>query len=198
MQRHTVFIIDDDPSVRDSLGLMLSFKGYATASFASAEDFLQAFDPAWRGCVIADIRMPGMSGLELQELMLKEQRELPIIIVTAHGDVAAARQAFRAQAVDFLTKPFEADALFAAVEDALSKATSAARRSAQRPARAGVLSQREQEVMALMLKGMQNRRIAEELGISQRTVEVHRARVMEKTGATSLVDLVRAADRGEV
>lgn len=199
MHRDTVFIVDDDASVRDALSLLLSLRGYVTATFASAEDFLQALQPDWRGCVVADIRMPGMSGLELQRCLLDGGPTLPLIVITAHGDVAAARQAFLADAIDFIEKPFDGDQLLTAIESALAglRALATVKETATRPRHAvGQLSAREREVMALMVKGLHNRRIAEELGISPRTVEVHKARVMEKLGVGNLVDLVRLVDQG--
>jgi FixJ family two-component response regulator len=200
MHRETVFIVDDDPSVRDALSLLLSLRGYATATFASAEDFLAALKTTWRGCVVLDIRMPGLSGLELQRQLLANKPRLPVIVMTAHGDVAAARQAFLADAVDFLEKPFDADQLLAAVQTALASLREVAGDTAPGHPRPGEgrLSSREREVMTLMVKGLHNRRIAEELGISPRTVEVHKARVMEKLGVASLVDLVRLVDQGQV
>jgi FixJ family two-component response regulator len=198
MHRDTVFIVDDDASVRDALSLLLSLRGYTTATFASAEDFLSAIQPAWRGCVVLDIRMPGMSGLELQRCLRDAGPTLPVIVITAHGDVAAARQAFLADAVDFIEKPFDGEQLLAAVKTALSGSGAAA--SPQEPmvraSPATPLSAREREVMSLMVKGLHNRRIAEALGISPRTVEVHKARVMEKLGVKTLVDLVRLVDQG--
>lgn len=201
MHGETVFIVDDDASIRDALSLMLSLHKHATATFASAEDFLAAFEPAWRGCVIADIRMPGMNGLQLQALLKEQGVNLPFIVITAHGDVAAARQAFLADAVDFLEKPFDAKALLVAVESAL--VASRAARPAGRPlpaapagARRGrhtVLSPREQQVMELLVQGMENRRIAEVLQISHRTVEVHKSRVLDKLNVRSVVELVRSA-----
>lgn len=199
MHRDTVFIVDDDASVRDSLALLLSLRGYVTASFASAEDFLGALQPDWRGCVVVDIRMPGMSGLELQRCLLERGPTLPVIVITAHGDVAAARQAFLADAVDFIEKPFDGKQLIDAIENAVAGlravATAQDKATGTRPT-PGQLSVREREVMTLMAKGLHNRRIAEELGISPRTVEVHKARVMEKLGAQNLVDLVRLVDKG--
>jgi FixJ family two-component response regulator len=201
MHRDTVFIVDDDVSVRDSLSLLLSLRGHATACFASAEDFLQAVQPHWRGCLIVDIRMPGMSGLDLQHKLSESGPALPVIVITAHGDVAAARQAFLADAVDFIEKPFDGEALLAAVETALAgshgKAGGPGSAAAVPPrALANPLSAREREVMGLMVKGLHNRRIAEELGISPRTVEVHKARVMEKLGVRNVVELVRLVDQG--
>ena len=221
MHRETVFIIDDDASVRDALMLLLSLRGHACAAFASAEDFLTALQPGWRGCVVADIRMPGMSGLQLQALLREQALPLPVIVITAHGDVAAARQAFRADAVDFLEKPFDAEELLRAVESALagvravaaaqtapqrsqavSHATAPAAALASRPSpgatgatTAAALSPREQEVMGLLVQGLHNRHIAEALGISHRTVEVHKARVLEKLGVRTVVELVRRVDR---
>jgi FixJ family two-component response regulator len=198
MHRDTVFIVDDDGSVRDSLSLLLSLRGYATATFASAEDFLAAVKPQWRGCVILDIRMPGMSGLELQRCLVDSGLTLPVIVITAHGDVAAARQAFLADAVDFIEKPFDGEQLMQAIETALAgvRAVATAQHPSPRQTPKETLSPREREVMALMVKGLHNRRIAEELHISHRTVEVHKARVMEKLGVKSLIELVRLVEQG--
>ena len=199
MHKETVFIVDDDASIRDSLSLLLSLRGYATALFANAEDFLAALQPDWRGCVVVDIRMPGMSGLELQRCLRERGPSLPVIVITAHGDVAAARQAFLADAADFIEKPFDGKQLLGAIENALSGFraldTAQARAAFSKPT-LGQLSIREREVMTLMVKGLHNRRIAETLGISPRTVEVHKARVMEKLGAQNIVDLVRLVDKG--
>jgi FixJ family two-component response regulator len=193
MHRETVFIVDDDASVRDSLSLMLSLRGYVTATFGTAEDFLAAVQPDWRGCALLDIRMPGMSGLELQRQLQDKHPLLPVVVITAHGDVAAARQAFLAQAVDFIEKPFEPAQLLSAIQSAMHGVRTAAPAEPQ-----SALSPREREVMSLMVSGLHNRRIGEKLGISPRTVEVHKARVMQKTGARSLVDLVRLVDQGKV
>jgi len=200
MHRDTVFIVDDDASVRDALSLLLSLRGHATATFASAEDFLAALQPSWRGCVVLDIRMPGLSGLELQQRLLEQGPALPVIVMTAHGDVAAARQAFLARAVDFVEKPFDGEQLLATIERALAGTRAGpggmSQDTAVAPDAASALSQREREVMALMVRGLHNRRIAEELGISPRTVEVHKARVLEKVGVKNVVELVRLVDRG--
>lgn len=191
MHRETVFIVDDDASVRDALSLLLSLRGHASATFASAEDFIAAVKPDWRGCVVADIRMPGLSGLQLQAWLREQGLPLPLVVITAHGDVAAARQAFRADAVDFLEKPFEPELLLAAVEQALARARAPAPRPVATAIDDAALSPREREVMALLVRGLHNRRIAAELGISPRTVEVHKARVLEKLGVASVVELVR-------
>lgn len=196
MHRDTVFIVDDDASVRDSLSLLLSLRGHVTATFASAEDFLAALRPDWRGCVVLDLRMPGLSGLEVQRCLHDRGPRLPVIVITAHGDVAAARQAFLADAVDFIEKPFDAELLLAAVDRALAGLGPATPPAAPRASDA--LSAREREVMALMVRGLHNRRIAAELGISPRTVEVHKARVLSKLGVSNLVDLVRRVEQGTV
>jgi FixJ family two-component response regulator len=193
----TVYIVDDDAAVRDSLSLLLSLRGYRTASFACAEDFLAALRPEWTGCVLADIRMPGLSGLELQRALIDRGVRLPVVIVTGHGDVASARAAFRSDAVDFLEKPFDEEAPIAAVEAALARER--ARLSCTQVARARDLSlagltQRERDVMELLVLGLHNRDVAQRLAISPRTVEVHKARVMSKLGARNLAELIRIAD----
>jgi FixJ family two-component response regulator len=191
MSTDTVFIVDDDASVRDALSLLLSLRGHACATFASAEDFLAALQSSWRGCVVADIRMPGLSGLELQAALGARGIALPVIVITAHGSVAAARQAFLADAVDFLEKPFDGEQLLRAVEQALAglpEPQAAARGT-------DVLTAREREVMALLIEGLHNRRIAETLGISPRTVEVHKSRVLDKLGVASVVELVKRVER---
>jgi two-component system response regulator FixJ len=191
MNTDTVFIVDDDASVRDALSLLLSLRGHASATFASAEDFLSALRPGWRGCVVADIRMPGLSGLELQAALRERGISLPVIIITAHGNVGAARQAFLADAVDFLEKPFDGAQLLQAVEQALAGLPEP---QAAAPG-TDALTAREHEVMALLIEGLHNRRIAETLGISPRTVEVHKARVLDKLGVASVVELVKRVER---
>lgn len=187
----TVFIVDDDASVRDSLSLLLSLRGHAAATFASAEDFLSALRPDWQGCLVVDIRMSGMSGLELQSQLAARGVSLPVIVITAHGSVAAARQAFLARAVDFLEKPFDGELLLRAVEHALEGLPADAPVSPTKAA----LTARETEVLELLVQGLHNRRIAEVLGISPRTVEVHKARVLDKHGVGSVVELVRRIER---
>ena len=193
----TVFIVDNDPAVRDSLSLLLSLRGYRTASFARSEDFLGACTRESFGCVLADIRTPGISGLELQAILAREGIELPVLIMTAHGDVSSARAAFKANAVDFLEKPLEDAQLLAGIEAAFARER--ARHAAQgeatrREALIAELSQREREVLALLVRGMSHRDVARELDISPRTVEAHKARIMSKLGAANLADLVRIAD----
>jgi RNA polymerase sigma factor (sigma-70 family) len=189
-----VYIVDDDPAIRDSLSLLLSLRGYRTATFASAEDFLAAWQPGWSGCLMADIRMPGMSGLDLQAELAGRGARLPVVILTAHGDVASARAAFQAQAVDFLEKPFDDEGPLLAVERCFQRerdrlAAGSARES--REAALAALTGREREVMDLLVEGMHNRDVAERLGISPRTVEVHKARVMAKLGVRNLAELIR-------
>lgn len=189
----TVFIVDDDPSVRDALSLLLSLRGYPTAVFGRAEDFLKVVAPHWRGVVVADIRMPGMSGLDMQQALAERAPPLPVIIITAHGDIAAARQAFKASAVDFFEKPFDEDLLIAAIERALSGLPETP--SGALSPRHATLSQRERQVMALVIAGLDNRRIGEQLQISPRTVEVHKSRLMAKVGARNLADLIRLSQQ---
>lgn len=207
MHLNSVFIVDDDPSIRDAMALLLGLRGFASASFASAEDFLAALKPDWRGCVVADIRMSGMSGLELQARLRERAPHLPVIVITAHGDVAAARQAFLNQATDFIEKPFDGEVLLQAIERALAVERPAAESApppaseaprepdtAAPPTRMVMLSPREYEVMQWLVKGLHNRAIAEELGISHRTVEVHKARVFDKLNVRNVVELVRLID----
>jgi len=194
----TVFIVDDDPDIRDSLGLLLGLRGYRTALFACAEDFLAAWRPGFAGCVIADLRMPGMSGLELQKELASKGIKLPLVLLTAHGDVSSARQALREKAIDFLQKPFREEELTAAIDTGfrkdLERLNSDRERSTDQSGLA-TLTQREREVMAHLATGASNVAIAQSLSISPRTVEVHKARVMEKLGARNLVELTRIADR---
>jgi FixJ family two-component response regulator len=196
MHRQTVFFVDDDASVRDSLALLFSLQGYPTAVFASAEAFLGALQPGWRGVVVADIRMGGMSGLEMLEVLAGHPAKLPVIMITAHADIAAARQAFKLHAVDFLEKPFDHDQLVASVERAMQGLPEEPAAIGTRPA-ATSLSAREREVMGLVVDGMDNRGIGEKLGISPRTVEVHKSRVMAKVGARNLAELIRIARASE-
>ncbi|MDP3539771.1 MAG: response regulator [Azonexus sp.] len=190
----TVFIVDDDSSVRDALSLLLGVHDYRVGIFGDAESFLKAFKKEWRGCVLLDIRMPGMDGLALQKHLLGLGSELPVIIMTGHGDVASAREAFRALAVDFLEKPIDHKKLMAGIADAFSRqqAKIAITLSQDQVERlVSKLTPRELEVMNLVVAGRHNREIAAELGISPRTVEVHKARVMDKLGIRNVADLVR-------
>jgi RNA polymerase sigma factor (sigma-70 family) len=190
----TVHIVDDDAAVRDSLALLLSVRGYRTATFASAEDFLGAVKPEWSGCVLADIRMPGMSGLEMQQVLAERALAMPVIVLTAHGDVDSARAAFKARAVDFLEKPFDDEALVEAIDSAFGHERSRLTQAGTGEERARLLdalTPREREVLDLVVRGEHNREVGERLGISPRTVEVHKARVMAKLGARTLAELIR-------
>lgn len=188
----TVYIVDDDAAVRDSLSLMLGLAGYATALFADAESFLAAYRDDWAGCVVADLRLPGKSGLELQAELRARGAMLPFIIITAHGDVPSARSAFQADAVDFLEKPFDHAQLRAAIETAFSREDARLARAGD-AAKLAALTAREREVLELAAKGLHAKEIGTALGISPRTVEVHKTRIMEKLGARNLAELVRFA-----
>jgi len=194
----TVYIVDDDPSVRDSLALLLSLNGHATAVFGSAEDFLASARGDWAGCAIVDIRMPGMDGLALLDEMKARGIRIPAVVVTAHGDVASARAAFKGEAVDFLEKPFEESSLIAAVDACLAREHSrlaTGLEARRRDESLASLSAREREVLEQLLLGLHNRDIAERFGISPRTVEVHKARILDKLGARNVVDLLRLLNR---
>ncbi len=193
----TVYVVDDDLAIRDSLSLSLSLRGYHIAQFASAEDFLNVFDAAWMGCVIADIRMPGMSGLQLQGALAARGSKLPVVIITGHGDVNSARAAFRGQAIDFLEKPFDDEQLINAIETAFQHELgrmNVLAGKARQEAMVSSLSPREREVLRHLTRGLHAREIGEQLGISHRTVEVHKAHIMEKLGVRSVIDIVRMGD----
>lgn len=195
-ERLTVYVIDDDASVRDSIALMLGLEGYRTSVFADAEAFLAAWREEWAGCVIADVRLPGQSGVELQDALRKRGIALPFVIITAHGDVPTARAAFRSQAVDFLEKPFDNVQLCAAIETAFALEERRIQRSDSRRADAeklGRLTAREREVLERAAQGLHAKEIAAALGISPRTVEVHKTRIMEKLGVRNVAELVRFA-----
>jgi len=193
----TVFIVDDDASGRDSLALLLSLRGYRTSSFASAEDFLRAADSSWTGCVMADLRMPGIGGLELLEELQRRGMDLPVVIITGHGDVATARAAFKSKVVDFLEKPFDDEGPINAIESSFlreEERLETQRSEARRREALAALSERERGVASLLILGMHNRDISVKLGISPRTVEVHKARIMNKLGARNLADLIRITE----
>jgi RNA polymerase sigma factor (sigma-70 family) len=196
----TVHIVDDDAAVRDSLALLLELKGIASRSYASAEAFLKAYDGR-PGCVVVDLRMPGMSGLALQEELKRRGIALPLIMVTAYGDVPTARAALKAGAFDFVEKPIEEERLVATLQAALAAAQAeraGAEELAAFRARLERLTAREREVLDMVVEGRHNREIAEALAISPRTVEVYRARMMEKLRVRRLPDLVRLVLRNEV
>jgi len=193
----TVFIVDDDPAVLDSLVVLLGLQGFETRPFASAEAFLEAWTPQWTGCVLVDLRMPGQSGFELQLAMTERGIALPFIMMTAHGDISAARASFKSGAVDFLEKPLDNKHLISAVRTALEREReqrASAARTAAVSRLLGRLTEREHEVLERVVAGRHNREIAAELGISARTVEAHKARLMAKLGVERLPDLVRLVE----
>jgi len=189
-----VYVVEDDHSVRDSLSLLLRLRGFCTASFDSAEAFLDSDCFERPACVLADVRLPGMSGLELQRKLAARHEALPFVVMTAHGDVATARAALRDGAVDFLEKPIDEQDLMEAITVALRSDQEQVERARSRESvltRMQRLTERELEVFDRVTSGYHNREIAEEFGISQRTVEVHRARLMEKLQARRVADLFR-------
>jgi RNA polymerase sigma factor (sigma-70 family) len=189
-----VYVVDDDASIRDSLGLMLGLAGYSLRLFGDAESFLVAFDSSWAGCVVADLRLPGMSGIDLQARVRGRGSEIPFVIITAHGDVPAARTAFRGKAVDFIEKPFDDAQLRNAIETAFALeserlgSVELRREQAEKLAR---LTPREREVLEHAVSGLHAKEIAGALGISTRTVEVHKMRIMEKLEVRNIAELVR-------
>lgn len=190
----TIYIVEDDPSVRDSLSLLLGLEGYTVALFASSESLLQAYKPSWRGCFLIDIRMPDMDGLALQKHLLSMHCQMPVIVMTGHGDVFSAREAFRAHAVDFLEKPIDHDKLRTALNDAFTRLSENQHAKAQQLGLAHLVSSltpREKEVMELVVAGKHNREIADLLGISVRTLEVHKSRMMTKLNVNGISQLVR-------
>lgn len=190
----TVFVVDDDADVRDSLALLLEASGYDVKSFDSAQTFLAGDGPHMPGCLIVDIRMPHMSGLELQEKLKAQNSPLSVVVMTGHAEIPLAVQAMKAGAVDFLEKPLGEAALLDGVQRALqhvSQANHDAEAAKKVEDRISQLTQREKEVLDLIVAGKANKVIAYELSISPRTVEIHRARVMDKTGARNLAELVR-------
>jgi FixJ family two-component response regulator len=190
----TVFIVDDEPIIRASLQRLLESVSLRVETFASASEFLGAYKPVRCGCLVLDVRMPGLSGLDLQDRLNAQGIDLPVIFVTAHGDVPMAVRALKGGAVDFLQKPFNNQALLDCVQEALQQNAEVGRRRAameELGARFGALTPREREVAQLVVAGKVNREIAEELGLSAKTVEVHRAHLMRKMRADSLAELVR-------
>jgi RNA polymerase sigma factor (sigma-70 family) len=196
MSDATVFLIDDDASVRDSLSLLLSLKGMRTQLFAAAETFLETYRPEWRGCVLTDLQMPTMSGLDLQRALLDRGITLPVVVLTAHGDVQTTRLAMKSGAFDFLEKPVNDEVLLdvlsnAIREDSVRHNTHDAENSVR--SRLSRLTPREREVLNLLVEGLTQREIAGRLSISPRTVEVYKARMMEKLQCRSLAELIRVA-----
>jgi FixJ family two-component response regulator len=192
--RATIFIVDDDMAVRDALKLLLRSVGQAVETYGSAQEFLDAYSEDRPGCLVLDIRMPGMSGLELQQKLNEKHSILPIIFITGHGDVPMAVEAMQAGAVDFIQKPFRDQDLIDRINQALEKDSNNRAALGERNdirKRLETLTPREREVLDLVVHGKANKVIAGDLKLSQRTVEIHRARVMEKMQASSLAHLVR-------
>ncbi len=190
----TIFIVDDDTQVRQALALLMESVGLKVQTYPSADVYLEQFDPEAPGCLILDVRMPGMSGLELQARLAAEAMHPPVIIITGHGDVPMAVRAVQAGAVDFIEKPFNDQALLDSVHRALdldARQRGRASKLAEVQSRLASLTPREQQVMKMVVTGKRNKNIALELSVSQSTVEAHRAKVMEKMQAQSLSDLMR-------
>jgi two-component system response regulator FixJ len=190
----TVFVLDDDASMRDSLRWLIQSVGLPVEAYSSAGDFLEKYDRERPGCLVLDVRMRGMSGLELQEELVRRGISVPVIVVTGHADVPMAVRAMKAGALDFLEKPFSDQALLDRIQRAIEIDREARRSRDERAdvlARLAVLTRREREIVDLLVEGKANKEIAAELGLSTRTVEGHRAHIMDKVGATSFAELVR-------
>jgi two-component system response regulator FixJ len=190
----TVFVVDDDQAMRNSLKWLIESVGMQVETYASADDFIRNYYPGRAGCLLLDVRMPGMSGLELQEQFIHQQIKIPIIIITGHGDVPMAVRAMKAGAVDFIEKPFNDELLLESIRNALTLDQEQRVMQSERAeiaARLAQLTPREHEVMEMVTSGKANKEIAIALGVSAKTVEAHRARVMEKMEATSLAELVK-------
>jgi FixJ family two-component response regulator len=196
--RPLVFVVDDDVSVRESLELLIRYEGWQPEIYASADEFLSRSRPLVPSCLILDLSLPGLSGLDLQERIATERTDMPIIFITGHGDIPSTVQAMKAGAVEFLTKPFTDDTLLCAIRQALERSRAAldqdAALQALRESYAS-LSLRERQVMDLVVRGLLNKQVGGELGISEITVKAHRGRVMQKMKADSLAELVEMAAR---
>jgi two-component system, LuxR family, response regulator FixJ len=194
--RAHVYIVDDDEAVRHSLAVLLAGLPFAVSSFASAQEFLAAAASLPAGCLIADMRMPGMTGLELRRRLNEQALDFPTVIITGHGDVPLAVRAMKEGAVDFIEKPYAIEAVLSAIEVALvrlAEANPGGAATTEAATRLALLTPREREVLEGLLAGLPNKSIAYDLAISPRTVEVHRARVMQKLQARSLSEVVRLA-----
>ena len=195
-KKGTVYVVDDDEGVRDSLQWLLEGKDYRVRCYDSAETFLSRYDPREVACLIVDIRMGGMTGLELQDRLLERKSPLPIVFITGHGDVPMAVNAMKKGAMDFIQKPFQEDALVSLVERMLDQAKDAFtehQHSASRDALLAKLTSREAQVLERIVAGRLNKQIADDLGISIKTVEAHRANIMEKLNANTVADLLKIA-----
>ena len=195
-KKGTVYVVDDDEGVRDSLQWLLEGKDYRVRCYDSAETFLSRYDPREVACLIVDIRMGGMTGLELQDRLLERKSPLPIVFITGHGDVPMAVNTMKKGAMDFIKKPFQEDALVSLVERMLDQAKDAFtehQHSASRDALLAKLTSREAQVLERIVAGRLNKQIADDLGISIKTVEAHRANIMEKLNANTVADLLKIA-----
>ena len=193
-----VFVVDDDEGIRQSLKNLIGSVGLQVKVFASAQEFLRSKLTDVPGCLVLDVRLPGLSGLDLQKRMAEAGMEIPIIFITGHGDIPMTVQAMKAGAVEFLTKPFRDQHLLDAIQQALERDRKAREQRAkieELHSRFDSLTPREREVMALVVAGLLNKQVAGELGTSEASVKVHRQHVMEKIGAGSLAELVRIADK---
>lgn len=193
-----VFVVDDDVSVRESLELLIRDEGWHPELFASAREFLAHARPPVPSCLVLDVSLPGLNGLELQERISDGQPCLPIIFITAHGDIPITVRAMKAGAIEFLTKPFTSEALLGAIHHALERSRAALGKHAELrevEERYSSLTPREQQVMSLVVSGLLNKQVGSELGISEITVKAHRGKVMQKMKATSLPDLVKMAEK---
>ena len=196
--RPIVFVVDDDISVRESLELLISFAGWQPKLFASAEEVLAHPRVSVPNCLILDVSLPDLDGLELQKLISSERADMPIIFITGHGDIPMTVQAMKAGAVEFLTKPFDDDVLLSAIQHALERSRAALGREGEMQALRecyASLTPREQEVMALVVAGLLNKQVGSKLGISEITVKAHRGKLMQKMKADSLADLVKMSVR---
>ena len=194
----TVFLLDDEPGMLKALARLLKAEGFTVQAFTSAKTFLESYRPETLGCLVLDVAMPELNGLELQQHLTRSGFLLPIVFLTGHGDIPMSVQAIKAGAVDFLTKPVKDAALLRAVRAALQRAVEQRdliSEIALLRRRYASLTPRESEVMAHVVAGQLNKQVAGELGIGEHTIKIHRARVMEKMGVESLADLVRAAER---
>lgn len=190
----TVFVVDDDASVRDALSLLISLKGMRASVFSSAEDFLAVYEPTWRGCLLTDLKMPLMSGLDLQIELKNRGIDLPVVMLSAHGDVATTRAALKNGAVDFLEKPVDDAVLVDVLSNAIRVDAQRREQETQRSRMSTLLDRltpRERDVLELLAEGLNHRDIAARLEISPRTVEVYKARMMEKLQCRTLADIVR-------
>ena len=195
-KKGTVYVVDDDEAVRDSLQWLLEGKDYRVRCFDSAETFLSRYDPREVACLIVDIRMGGMTGLELQDRLVERKSPLPIVFITGHGDVPMAVDTMKKGAMDFIQKPFDETALVTLVERMLAQATTAFAESLQAASRDALMAKlttREAQVLERIVAGRLNKQIADDLGISIKTVEAHRANIMEKLNANTVADLLKIA-----